>query len=60
MQVNRLNVARQLLDWGVDGMITDYPNAIRRLVQQAGRPAAPKFPKKRVLECLDRHLQKVM
>jgi len=56
--VNRLNVASQLLDWGVDGIISDYPTQVRRLIQQAGKPVAPKFPKKRVLECLDKHLQR--
>ncbi|KAF9065419.1 PLC-like phosphodiesterase [Rhodocollybia butyracea] len=56
--VNRLSVAEQLLDWNVDGIITDYPNMMRRLVQQRNRPVAPKYPKKRVLECLKRHLKK--
>ncbi|KAJ4476588.1 PLC-like phosphodiesterase [Lentinula aciculospora] len=57
--VNRLSIAEQLLDWNVDGIITDYPNMVRRLVQQRNRPVAPKYPKKRVLECLSRHLKKV-
>ncbi|KAE9395931.1 PLC-like phosphodiesterase [Gymnopus androsaceus JB14] len=56
--VNRLSIAEQLLDWNVDGIITDYPNMMRRLVQQRNRPVAPKYPKKRVLECLNRHLKK--
>ncbi|KAJ3992017.1 PLC-like phosphodiesterase [Lentinula boryana] len=56
--VNRLSIAEQLLDWNVDGIITDYPNMVRRLVQQRNRPVAPKYPKKRVLECLNRHLKK--
>ncbi|ESK98229.1 glycerophosphoryl diester phosphodiesterase [Moniliophthora roreri MCA 2997] len=56
--VNRLNVAERILDWNVDGIITDYPNMIRRLVQQRGRHhIAPKFPKKRVLECLRQHME---
>ncbi|KAK7468668.1 hypothetical protein VKT23_003172 [Stygiomarasmius scandens] len=55
--VNRQSVAEQLLDMGVDGIITDYPNVIRRLVQQKQLPVAPKYPKKRVLECLNRHVQ---
>jgi glycerophosphoryl diester phosphodiesterase len=54
--VNRLSVAEQLFDWGVDGIITDYPNSVRRLVKQRQLPVPPKYPKKRVLECLDKHL----
>ncbi|KAJ3933028.1 MAG: PLC-like phosphodiesterase [Lentinula lateritia] len=56
--VNRMSIVEHLLDWNVDGIITDYPNMVRRLVQQRSRPVAPKYPKKRVLECLNRHLQK--
>ncbi|KAI0344130.1 PLC-like phosphodiesterase [Trametopsis cervina] len=56
--VNRLNMVDQLLDWGVDGIITDYPNAVRRLVKQRQLPAAPKYPKQRVLSCLAEHLSK--
>ncbi|THV06052.1 PLC-like phosphodiesterase [Dendrothele bispora CBS 962.96] len=55
--VNRQSVAEQLLEWKVDGIITDYPNIIRRLVQQKQLPVAPKYPKKRVLECLNQHVQ---
>jgi hypothetical protein len=55
--VNRFNIAHQLLDWGVDGLISDYPTQMRRLIQQVGKPVAPKFPKKRVLDCLEKHLQ---
>ena len=32
------------------------PNAVRRLVKQRNLPAAPKYPKQRVLACLDEHL----
>lgn len=53
-----MSIVEHLLDWNVDGIITDYPNMVRRLVQQRSRPVAPKYPKKRVLECLNRHLQK--
>ncbi|KAI0762738.1 PLC-like phosphodiesterase [Fomes fomentarius] len=56
--VNRLNIVEQLLDWKADGIITDYPNAVRRLVKQRNLPVAPKFPKQRVLSCLDEHLAK--
>jgi hypothetical protein len=58
--VNRLNIAHQLLDWGVDGLITDYPDLMRRLIQQVGKPVPPKFPMEIVLECLDNHLQKAL
>jgi len=54
--VNRLNIVEQLLSWGVDGIITDYPNAIRRWTKQQGLHVAPKYPKQRVLGCLD-HMQ---
>ena len=43
------------MDWGVDGIITDYPSIMRRYVQQRGEPVAPKYPKRRVLECLNLH-----
>ncbi|KAI0666304.1 PLC-like phosphodiesterase [Trametes maxima] len=56
--VNRMNIAEQLLDWKVDGIITDYPNTVRRLVKHRGLPTAPKFPKQRVLACLHAHLEK--
>ncbi|KAI0085655.1 PLC-like phosphodiesterase [Irpex rosettiformis] len=56
--INRLNIVDQLLDWDVDGIISDYPNAVRRLVKQRGLPAAPKYPKQRVLTCLNKHLAK--
>jgi hypothetical protein len=51
--VNELNIAEQLVDWGVDGIITDYPSQMRRYVQQRGESVAPKYPKRRVLECLN-------
>ncbi|KAI8983416.1 PLC-like phosphodiesterase [Trametes punicea] len=56
--VNRMNIVEQLLDWNVDGIITDYPNVVRRLVKQRGLPATPKLPKQRVLKCLQEHLKK--
>ncbi|KAL0072223.1 hypothetical protein AAF712_001148 [Marasmius tenuissimus] len=55
--INRLNTAELLLDTGVDGLITDYPNMMRRLAQQKGYHVAPKYPKKRVLGCLQQHLE---
>lgn len=58
-QVNRLNVADLLLDWNVDGIISDYPGQLRNRVEQRGFPVSPVFPKQRVLDCLSRHIQKV-
>jgi len=55
--VNRLNIVEQLLYWKVDGIITDYPNVVRRFTKQQGLPAAPKYPKQRVLACLEKHMQ---
>jgi len=60
IQVNRLNIARELLDWSVDGLITDYPDLMRRSIQQVGKPVPPKFPMEIVLDCLDNHLQKAL
>ncbi|EPT04407.1 hypothetical protein FOMPIDRAFT_1040162 [Fomitopsis schrenkii] len=54
--VNRMNIAEQMLDWKVDGIITDYPNVVRRLTKQYGLPSAPTYPKHRVLSCLKEHL----
>lgn len=56
--VNRLDRVEELLDWGVDGIISDFPNSVRRRVQQYGHAVAPKYPKKRVLECLNNHLER--
>lgn len=54
--VNRLNIVEQLLSWGVDGIITDYPNVVRRWAKQQGLPVAPKYPKQRVLACLHKNM----
>jgi len=56
--VNRLNIVEQLVQWHADGIITDYPNAVRRYIKQQNLPAAPKYPKQRVLACLDEHLHR--
>ena len=56
-KVDRMNVAAQLLDWGIDGIITDYPAQVRRLVEQSGRPVAPQFSEKLVMSCLKKHVQ---
>ena len=37
--------------------LTD-PNVVRRLAKHRGLPVAPKFPKQRVLSCLQEHLAK--
>ena len=54
--MNQLNVAEQLMDWGADGVITDYPSHIRRYMQHRGESVAPKYPKRRVFECLNLHI----
>ncbi|RPD58375.1 PLC-like phosphodiesterase [Lentinus tigrinus ALCF2SS1-6] len=56
--VNRMNIVEQLLKWKADGIISDYPNVVRRLAKHRGLPVAPKFPKQRVLSCLQEHLSK--
>jgi glycerophosphoryl diester phosphodiesterase len=58
-QVNRLNIAEQLLDWGVDGIITDYPTQVRRMVEQRGGNVFPAFSKSLVMSCLKNHVQTV-
>ncbi|KAL0572909.1 hypothetical protein V5O48_009056 [Marasmius crinis-equi] len=55
--VDRMNVAEQLLDWGVDGIITDFPSNLRRIVQKRGLSVAPQFKETEVLGCLKKHLQ---
>ena len=55
--MNHLNVADQLLDWGVDGIITDFPGQMRNRIEQKGLIAAPTFPKQHVLDCLAKHLK---
>lgn len=59
LQVNRMSIVEQLMGWNVDGIITDYPNVVRRLAKQRGFSVAPKYPKQRVLTCLDQHIQRV-
>lgn len=36
----------RLLDWGVDGIITDYPDRLRAVMQQRGLPLPPVFTPK--------------
>lgn len=54
-----MSIVEQLMGWNVDGIITDYPNVVRRLAKQRGFSVAPKYPKQRVLTCLDQHIQRV-
>ncbi|KAI6045035.1 PLC-like phosphodiesterase [Pisolithus marmoratus] len=48
-----------LVRWGADGIITDYPNVVRRWVKQQGLSVAPKYPKQRVFSCLEKHMQRI-
>ncbi|KAJ2920167.1 hypothetical protein MD484_g184, partial [Candolleomyces efflorescens] len=57
--VNRLDIADQLIEWGADGIITDYPVLVRRLAVQRGRSVAPAFSEEKVMKCLDKHIQRV-
>ncbi|KII93720.1 hypothetical protein PLICRDRAFT_101113 [Plicaturopsis crispa FD-325 SS-3] len=54
--VNRLSVVEELMRLKVDGIITDYPNIIRRWAKAHGHSVAPKYPKQRVLACLEQHM----
>ncbi|KAG5654032.1 hypothetical protein H0H81_008048 [Sphagnurus paluster] len=56
--VNRLNIADQLLAWGVDGIISDYPTQMRRLVEQKGYRVTPTYSQDVVLKCLEKHTRK--
>jgi glycerophosphoryl diester phosphodiesterase len=42
--VNRDDDMARLIDWGVDGIITDYPNRLRRLLQARGMPVPRPTP----------------
>ncbi|MBN9408739.1 MAG: glycerophosphodiester phosphodiesterase [Burkholderiales bacterium] len=35
---------RRLIDWGVDGLITDYPDRLRELLQARGQPLPRPYP----------------
>ncbi|MBS0428778.1 MAG: glycerophosphodiester phosphodiesterase [Proteobacteria bacterium] len=39
----RADMAR-LMDWGVDGLITDYPDVLRSVMAERGRPLPPGVP----------------
>jgi len=55
--VNRANIADQLLNWGVDGLITDYPTQMRRLFEQRGLRLASTYSQEWVFQCLAEHTQ---
>jgi len=54
--VNSLNIADEIIKLKVDGIISDYPDVLRRWAQQQNLLVAPKYPKKRVLACLQQYL----
>jgi glycerophosphoryl diester phosphodiesterase len=39
--VNEATDMRRLLDWGVDGIITDYPDRLREVMRERGLPLPP-------------------
>jgi len=53
--VNRLDVADRLIKMGVDGIITDAPDVLRRWAQHLKLPVAPRYPQSSVLACLRKH-----
>ncbi|KAJ8596499.1 PLC-like phosphodiesterase [Rhizopogon salebrosus TDB-379] len=54
--VNLLDRVEELVKDGADGIITDYPNVVRRWAKQQGLLVAPKYPKQRVFSCLHQHM----
>ncbi|KAG6817618.1 hypothetical protein H0H87_006246 [Tephrocybe sp. NHM501043] len=52
--VDRLNVADQLFDLGIDGIITDYPTSMRRLIKQKGLGLSSTYEEEKVMNCLAR------
>lgn len=57
--VDNLNLVRRLvLEYGVDGIITDTPYDVRRWAKyEAGLPVARPFTKSKILDCLAKHNQ---
>lgn len=53
--VNRLSVVEKLVELSVDGIITDYPDVLRRWAQQHKLPVAPRYSKHDVLSCLNKY-----
>jgi len=54
--MNGLDDIDELVRFGVDGIITDYPSVVRRWAKQQGFAVAPKYPKQRVFSCLESYL----
>ncbi|WWD09248.1 hypothetical protein V865_007370 [Kwoniella europaea PYCC6329] len=55
---NRKNLFEYLFDIGVDGIITDYPHELRRLLEHKGTyPLAPLGEVDRIMGCLAKHNQ---
>jgi glycerophosphoryl diester phosphodiesterase len=44
--VNMPSDMQRLMDWGVDGLITDYPDQLREVMRARGLPLPVAFPKK--------------
>ncbi|KAF8609707.1 hypothetical protein BDV93DRAFT_551202 [Ceratobasidium sp. AG-I] len=57
--VNRLNIVAQIYAWGVDGIITDYPEIVRRWAVLKGLVVGPEYDETKVLKCLRRYIQTV-
>ncbi|KAF9023432.1 PLC-like phosphodiesterase [Hymenopellis radicata] len=55
--INRMNIAQQLLEWGVDGIITDYPHALTRLLKQQKYRVEDSFFEHVVMKCFHQHAQ---
>ncbi|KAG8681569.1 hypothetical protein FRC08_015549 [Ceratobasidium sp. 394] len=55
--VNRLNIVEQIYAWGVDGIITDYPEVVRRWAILKGISVAKGYNQSKVLQCLEKHIQ---
>ncbi|TFL06353.1 PLC-like phosphodiesterase [Pterulicium gracile] len=53
--VNNLTVASDLIEYGVDGIISDYSDHLRRMIQLQGQRVSQRYPKKRVNACLEEH-----
>ncbi|KAB5594275.1 Glycerophosphoryl diester phosphodiesterase [Ceratobasidium theobromae] len=57
--VNRLNIVEQVYAWGVDGIITDYPEVVRRWALLKNIAVAKTYDQSKVLTCLKKHIQTV-
>ena len=52
-----MNIVQQFLNWGVDGLITDYPYAVKRLLRQQGHDVDVSFDEGLVMKCFNAHAQ---